>query len=93
LLEAANHILQDKSDLWISDALKNKTGINFQSKLHTSITLSQTEHQIFQLLREGKSEQEIADQLDFSLDRVKRYIRVLLVKYEVDTVQELIRTG
>ncbi len=93
LQKAANDILKNRSNLWISDELKNKTGINLQDKLSSAITLSQIEHQILQQLKAGQSEKEIADQLGFSIDRVNRYIRVLLIKYEVETVQELIKTG
>jgi len=90
LIDAAMDILENQATEWISENLIRKTGINLQNKLVPEVTLTHIEHQIMEYLKEGMSETEIAEKLGFSNMRLSKYIQILLLKYDVESLQELL---
>lgn len=90
LQKAARDILLNDATQWISEKLKQRTGITFTKDEKTALHLSATEKQIVAYLKEGRTETEIARELAFSTSRVKRYIQILLMKYEVSSVKALL---
>lgn len=93
LRKAATEIVRNNANQWISESLKRQTGITFQVDEQPALQLSSTERRIVELLKQGKAETEIAKLLMFSSARVKRYIQILLMKYDVRTIEELIESA
>lgn len=93
LQKAAKEIILNNANRWISESLKRQTGITFQVDEQPALQLSSTERRIVELLKQGKAETEIAKLLMFSSARVKRYIQILLMKYNVRTIEELIEAA
>jgi DNA-binding NarL/FixJ family response regulator len=89
LLTAAGEILKGQADLFISADLQEKTRIDITKHRETSHNFSKMEFVILDLVKKGYQAAEIADQLDFPLNRVSRYLRILMVKYQVNSVEEL----
>jgi DNA-binding NarL/FixJ family response regulator len=85
-------VLNDATQ-WISEKLKQQTGITFVKDEKTVVRLSATEKQIMAFLKEGHTETEIARELAFSTSRVKRYIQILLMKYEVSSIEALLEVA
>jgi len=90
LIDAAMDILENQATEWISENLIQETGINLQNKLVPEVTLTHIELQILEYLKEGMSETEIAEELEFSNMRLSKYIQILLLKYDVGSLQELL---
>jgi len=90
LIDAAMDILENQATEWISENLIRETGINLQNKLVPEVTLTHIELQILEYLKEGMSETEIAEELGFSNMRLSKYIQILLLKYDVGSLQELL---
>lgn len=90
LIDAAMDILENQATEWISENLIRETGINLQNKLVPEVTLTHIELQILEYLKEGMSETEIAEELEFSNMRLSKYIQILLLKYDVGSLQELL---
>lgn len=93
LRKAATDIIQHDADQWVSDHLKQQTGITFQEDIKIALQLSPIEEQIMEMLKKGFSEAQISQELNFSGARVKRYIQILMMKYEVFSVEDLIKTN
>lgn len=93
LQKAANEIMENNDKIWVSEKLKEQTGVQIEPRLNSALTLSQTEHRILEMLKAGDSNAEIAEKFSFSEDRLERYLKVLLMKFNVDSIQELIETG
>jgi DNA-binding NarL/FixJ family response regulator len=93
LRKAARDIMLNDATQWISEKLKQQTGITFIKDEKTVVRLSATEKQIMAFLKEGHTETEIARELAFSTSRVKRYIQILLMKYEVSSIEALLEVA
>jgi len=92
LQKAANEIMNDNDKIWVSEKLKQQTGVKIEPRINSALTLSQTEHRILEMLKAGTSRSEIAREFSFSEDRLERYIKVLLMKFNLDSVEELIES-
>lgn len=90
LRKAARDIIQRDANRWVSDQLKQQTGITFAQDAQTVLQLTSIETQIIEMLKAGLSELQISQALSFSTSRVRRYIRILMMKYEVSSEEELI---
>lgn len=90
LQKAANEIMKNNDTIWVSEKLKQQTGVKIEPRLNSALTLSQTEHRILEMLKAGVSRSEMAENFSFSEDRLGRYINVLLTKFNVNSVEELI---
>jgi len=91
LQSAAREILENNASGWISERLREQSAVSLKSKIDFEITLSHIEHHILERLKEGKSEKDIAVSLNFTTGRLNRYIQILLVKFEVDSLEELMK--
>ncbi len=80
LQKAATEIVKSNDKIWISEKLKQQTGVKIEQRLNSAPTLSQTEHQILEMLKAGVSRSEMAENFSFSEDRLERYINVLLIQ-------------
>lgn len=70
-----------------------KPYLNDDNTTATLPTLTQREYQILRALNEDHSIDEIAAMLEVSAEVVDRYIRTLFVKYEVDSVETLLKAS
>jgi len=93
LQKAADEIMFNKTSLWISEKLRNQTGINIERRLNSTPTLSQTEHRILEMLKAGASKAEIAKEFSFSTGQMERYLKILLMKYDASSIDELKKSG
>ena len=93
LQKAANEIMKNNDKIWVSEKLKQQTGVQIEPRLNSALTLSQTEHRILEMLKAGASKAEVAEKFSFSEDRLERYIKVLFMKFNVGSVRELIEAG
>ena len=90
LQKAAKEIVLNPNTVWVSEKLKNRTGIKFNSSMNTSPTLSTTEYRIMELLKAGASKIEIAKELSFSSEKLEQYFKILLMKFNAGSLEELI---
>lgn len=92
LQKAANEIIRNNDRIWVSEKLKQQTGINIGPSVNSALTLSQTEHRILAMLKAGASKDDIADEFSFSDNQLERYLKILLIKFDVSSVEALIET-
>lgn len=57
------------------------------------IRISQKEHRIIQLIADGKTSPEIAEDLNLTLPTIKWYRKQLKEKFKVDSTAQLIRVA
>ena len=57
------------------------------------IRISRKEHRIIQLIADGKTSPEIAEDLSLTLPTIKWYRKRLKVKFKVDSTAQLIRVA
>jgi len=97
---AAGYITKDEAPGMLIEAIRNiiKTGGNFFSpravkdSTPTSLeqqTLTKREIQIFELLVQDRSAEEIAASLGISKTQVESYLKLLMKKYETDSLVSL----
>jgi DNA-binding NarL/FixJ family response regulator len=89
LRQAVRDLLRENVDLWISDSLLKRASLHITSSAEESITLSRTEYIIIQHLKQGDSPAAISQALDTPPERVNRFIKILMLKYNVDSLEEL----
>ena len=92
LQKAADEIIRNNDKIWVSEKLKQQTGVNIGPSVNSALTLSQTEHRILEMLKAGASKDEIADEFSFSDNQLERYLKILLIKFDVSSVEALIET-
>lgn len=89
LHQAALEILRGDEQLWLSGELRGKLGENLVPSMETSPSYSKEEFKILDLLKQGKSENEIAGVLDYSQKRLSRYLKILAMKHNADSLEDL----
>jgi DNA-binding NarL/FixJ family response regulator len=89
LRQAVRDLLRESVDLWISDSLLKRASLQITSSAEESITLSRTEYLILQHIKQGDSPAAISQALDTPPERINRFIKVLMLKYNVDSLEEL----
>ena len=89
LHQAALDILRGDGQLWLSRELRGKLGENLVPNMETSPSYSKEELRILDLIKQGKSENEIAGHLDYSQKRLSRYLKILAMKHNAKSFEEL----
>ena len=77
---------------WMSTALIEKTGLTPYPQNVREASLTHREIEIMRLLKDGLSAQQIANELDLSLARVDKFLRVLMAKRKAKSIEELRNT-
>lgn len=90
LQKAAKEIVFNPNTVWVSEKLKKQTGLKINSEVNTAPTLSTTEYRILELLKAGAGTNEIAKELSFSTGQLERFYKILLMKFNVNSVEDLI---
>jgi two-component system invasion response regulator UvrY len=93
LQKAAREIVLNQNTVWVSEKLKKQTGLEVSSEINTAPTLSATEYRILDLLKAGADNSKIAKELSFSTEQLERFYKILMMKFNVKSVQELIDTA
>lgn len=87
LVEAIRRIASGESG-WLSPRASRYRGS--PQPAQTSQTMTKREFEILQMLSVDKSETEIAQTMGMMADRLKSYLKVLMVKYGVDSSERLV---
>ena len=72
---------------------ETKTDSMFITEDENMIRISRKEHRIIQLIADGKTSPEIAEDLSLTLPTIKWYRKRLKVKFKVDSTAQLIRVA
>lgn len=89
LRRAIRDLFTQDVDLWISESLLKRTSHHLSSSIEESITLSRMEYHILQCLKQGDTPEEISRSLESSPERIHRFLKVLMLKYNVDNLEDL----